>query len=78
MADHPTTHSRQRLLPFVLDLAAHEGTRVAAVLAATPDWEPATMLAAEAEAHRMLYSGLSPEQQAVYDMLLDQGVLDAA
>lgn len=62
---------------FVFDLTAHEGTRLAAVLEATPDWDPTAVLAQEAQAHRLLYSGLDAEQQAVYQMLSDTGVLDA-
>jgi hypothetical protein len=62
---------------YVFDLAAHEQRRLAAVLAATPDLDPGAVLADEAEAHRMLYSGLDAEQQATYRMLVDAGVLDA-
>jgi hypothetical protein len=61
----------------VLDLAAHEQRRLAAVFAATTDLDPGTVLAAEAEAHRMLYSGLDAEQQAMRRMLVEAGVLDA-
>lgn len=61
----------------VLDMAAHEQTRFASVLAASTDLDPGAVLAGEAEAHRMLYSGLDAEQQAVHRMLVEAGVLDA-
>ena len=62
---------------YVFDLAAHEQHRLAAVLAATPDFDPGAVLAAETEAHRMLYSDLDAEQRATYQMLVDAGVFDA-
>jgi hypothetical protein len=65
------------LTTHVWDLSAHEQRRLAAVLAARPDFEPAAALAGEAEAHRLLYSGLDAEQQATYQMLVRAGVLDA-
>lgn len=36
------------------------------------------MLADETEAHRMLHSNLDADQQAVYAMLVAEGVLDDA
>lgn len=63
------------LTTFAIDLAAHEQTRLAAVVAAMPDLDPGAVLAAETEAHRLLYSGLDDEQQATYRMLVDAGVL---
>jgi hypothetical protein len=65
------------LVPFIFDLTAHEIRRMTAVLDATPDWDPAAVLAAEVEAHSMLYSGLNTEQRSVYDLLCEEGVLDA-
>ncbi|MEN3269501.1 MAG: hypothetical protein V7646_6395 [Pseudonocardia sp.] len=65
------------LASHTFDLGAHEQRRLAAVLAATRDLDPGAVLAAEAAAHRMLYSGLDAEQQATYRMLVDAGVLDA-
>nr|WP_239028574.1 DUF6400 family protein [Pseudonocardia acidicola] len=62
---------------YAFDMAAHENTRLAAVLAATPDWDPGAALAAETQARRMLYSGLDAEQQEIYRMLVEAGVLDA-
>jgi hypothetical protein len=62
---------------FVIDLTAYERRRICAVLDAMPDWDPAAVLAAETEAHTMLYSGLDAEQRAVYDLLLAEGVLNA-
>ncbi|MDQ2790830.1 MAG: hypothetical protein DLM60_16895 [Pseudonocardiales bacterium] len=69
----PGTH----LMPFIFDLTAHEIRRMTAVLDAMPDWDPAAVLAAEVEAHSMLYSGLNTEQRSVYDLLCEEGVLDA-
>ncbi|MGQ0719666.1 MAG: DUF6400 family protein [Pseudonocardiales bacterium] len=65
------------LMPFTFDLTAHEIRRMTAVLEAMPDWDPATVLAAEVEAHSLLYSGLNAEQRFVYDLLCEEGVLDA-
>ncbi|WP_214368658.1 DUF6400 family protein [Pseudonocardia sp. H11422] len=62
---------------YRFDLAAHENHRLAAVLAATPDWDPGSALAAETEARRRLYSDLDPEQERIYRMLVEAGVLDA-
>jgi hypothetical protein len=64
------------LVPFTIDLAAHEATRLAAVLDAIgPLWDPADIYAGEAEAHRLLYAHLDPEQQATYDLLIAAGAL---
>lgn len=62
---------------FVVDLTAHEVRRVSAVLDAMPDWDPAAVLAAETQAHALLYSGLNLEQLALRDLLRAEGVLDA-
>ena len=64
------------LVPFDVDLAVHEGTRLAAVLDAIgPHWDPMQVYTSENEAHRMLYSALDSDQQASYDMLVAEGVL---
>lgn len=64
------------LVPFTVDLTAHEGTRLAAVLDAVgPLWDPAEVYSGEAEAQRMVYAHLNPEQQATYDVLIAAGVL---
>ncbi|HEX5346547.1 MAG TPA: DUF6400 family protein [Pseudonocardiaceae bacterium] len=64
------------LVPFNIDLTAHEGTRLAAVLNALgPHWDPTQIYTDEAEAHRMLYTHLGSDQQAVYDLLIADGVL---
>ncbi|MGH3695509.1 MAG: DUF6400 family protein [Pseudonocardiaceae bacterium] len=64
------------IIPFTIDLTAHEGVRLAAVLDALgPDWEPAAIYAGEAEAHRLLYADLDPNQQATYDGLIAAGAL---
>ncbi|MGH3903566.1 MAG: DUF6400 family protein [Pseudonocardiaceae bacterium] len=64
------------LVSFDVDLTAHEGTRLAAVLDAIgPHWDPVEIYTGETEAHRMLYSDLDAEQQASYDLLVAEGVL---
>lgn len=64
------------LVSFDVDLAAHEGTRLAAVLAAVDvHWDPIATYADEARAHRMLYSHLDADQQATYQELVAHGVL---
>jgi hypothetical protein len=70
-------HETNSLTARAYDLTAHEQTRLAAVLTATPDVDPGAVHAAEAEAHRMLYRGLDAEQQRTYRMLVDAGVLGA-
>jgi hypothetical protein len=64
------------LVPFTVDLTAHEGTRLTAVLDAVgPLWDPAEVCSGEAEAQRMLYAHLNPEQQVTHDVLIAAGVL---
>ncbi|MBV9727976.1 MAG: hypothetical protein JO309_00890 [Pseudonocardiales bacterium] len=64
------------LVPFTIDLTAHEATRLAAVLdALSSHWDPMEIYTGEAEAHRMLYTHLDPDQQAAYDVLIANGVL---
>jgi hypothetical protein len=64
------------LIPFDVDLTAHEGTRLAAVLGALgPHWDPVEVYRGEAQAHRMLYSDLDADQQRCYDLLVAGGVL---
>ncbi|MGW1375470.1 DUF6400 family protein [Streptomyces sp. NPDC002446] len=61
------------------DLTDHEARRRTEVLAALGDgWDPLAVMEGEAEAHRLLYSGLDAEQQATYDMLVAAGVLPAS
>ncbi|MFJ3306465.1 DUF6400 family protein [Streptomyces sp. NPDC086549] len=61
---------------FAVDLGAHEVERRAHVLAALgPDWDPVAVLRDEDAAYDLLYSGLSEEQQRVYDDLVAAGVL---
>lgn len=61
---------------FNIDLTLHESTRLAAVLDALgPHWEPSQIYTDEAEAHRMLYTHLDPDQQAAYDLLIAHGAL---
>ena len=64
------------LVPFHIDLASHEGSRLAAVLDAVgPDWDPVEIYHGEAEAARLLYGDLDPNQQATYDELIAAGAL---
>jgi hypothetical protein len=64
------------LVPFTIDLTAHEGARLDAVLdALSPHWDPTEIYTGEAEAHRMLYTHLDPDQQTTYDVLIANGVL---
>ena len=64
------------LVPFTIDLTAHEGTRLAAVLDALGlHWDPTQIFTDEAKAHHMLYTHLDADQQAVYDLLIADGVL---
>jgi hypothetical protein len=64
------------LVPFTIDLTAHEGVRLAAVLDALgPDWDPTEIFAGETQAHRLLYADLDPTQQATFDALVATGVL---
>lgn len=48
-----------------------------AVLDAMPDWDPAAVLAAEVEAHSLLYTGVNAAQLSIYGLLCEEGVLDA-
>ncbi|MFE7318005.1 DUF6400 family protein [Streptomyces sp. NPDC057555] len=64
---------------FELDFAGHEARRRAEVLAALGDsWDPVEVMAGEAAAQQLLYSGLDADQQATYAMLVAAGVLPAA
>ncbi|MGX9791751.1 DUF6400 family protein [Mycobacterium sp. MMS18-G62] len=63
-------------LEFAYDLTLDEARRRSAVLRAIgDDWDPIAVLAEEEKAYDMLYSGLDPEQQLVYDQLVRAGVL---
>ena len=64
------------LVTFDVDLTAHEGTRLAAVLEDLgSDWDSTEIYQGETEAYRMLYSGLDSEQQSIYHTLVANGVL---
>jgi hypothetical protein len=64
------------LVPFIIDLTAHEGTRLAAVLDALgPHWNPIDVYTGEVQAHQRLYADLDADQQATYDLLLAAGAL---
>ncbi|MFK4148446.1 DUF6400 family protein [Streptomyces sp. NPDC004065] len=61
---------------FALDLSAHEMLRRTHVMAALGEtWDPVAALRGEQEASDLLYSGLDPEQQRLYDELVAAGVL---
>lgn len=64
------------LVPFTINLTAHEGARLAAALDALgPHWDPIQVYTGEADAHRMLYADLDTDQQAAFDELVAAGVL---
>ncbi|OQD56973.1 hypothetical protein BM536_006350 [Streptomyces phaeoluteigriseus] len=64
------------LVDLHVDLSSHEMLRRAHVLDALgPGWDPVAALRDEEAAYELLYSGLSAEQQRVYDELLSAGVL---
>ena len=64
------------LVPFTLDLSAHEGARLTAVLDVLgPHWDPTDIDTGEFQAHRMLYAHLDPDQQVSYEVLLAAGAL---
>lgn len=72
-ADQPDTPA---VADFTVDLSSHEMLRRSHVLAALgPDWDPIAALRGEEEANELLYSGLSAEQQRLYDELVSAGVL---
>ncbi|KFG00837.1 DUF6400 family protein [Streptomyces europaeiscabiei] len=63
-------------IDLVVDLSSHELLRRAHVLDALgADWDPIAALRGEEAAYELLYSGLSAEQQRVYDELVSAGVL---
>lgn len=65
------------LVEFTVDLTGWEQQRVATVLTAAGDQlDLHTMYWDECDAHRILYTGLSPEQWAIYDHLTAAGVLN--
>jgi hypothetical protein len=64
------------LVPFTIDLTAHEGTRLAAVLDALGrHWNPLDVYTGEAQAHHRLYADLDADQQTTYDLLVAAEVL---
>ncbi len=63
-------------LNFSIDLTLEEARRRAEVMAALgPDWDPVAALRGEEAATALLYSGLDPEQERIYAMLVAAGVL---
>lgn len=66
------------LVNFSIDFYGHELERIAATLAAAGHtMDLLTMYADEADAHRMLYTGLDKQQCAVYRQLQTAGILSA-
>ncbi|MER6563361.1 DUF6400 family protein [Streptomyces sp. NPDC001027] len=64
------------LVGLDIDLSSHEMLRRAHVLDALgPAWDPLAALRGEEAAYELLYSGLSADQQRVYDELVAAGVL---
>ncbi|MEU6934064.1 DUF6400 family protein [Streptomyces sp. 2RAF24] len=64
------------LVSFHIDLTSEEARRRAEVVAALgPDWDPVAVLRGEEAADALLYSGLDEEQQRLYAMLVEAGVL---
>ncbi|MGW1725802.1 DUF6400 family protein [Streptomyces sp. NPDC002306] len=64
------------LVDFSVDLTSHEMLRRAHVLDTLgPEWDPVAALRGEDAAHDLLFSGLSEEQQKIYDDLVAAGVL---
>lgn len=69
-------NTEPEIVEFFVDLDRQEVRRRAEVVRALgDDWDPAATLRAEREAYTMLYSGLDPDQQRVYDELVAAGVL---
>jgi hypothetical protein len=63
-------------LDMAFDLTLDEARRRAAVLQAIgDDWDPVAVLAEEERAYDLLYADLDTAQQAVYDELVEAGVL---
>jgi hypothetical protein len=61
---------------FEVDLTSHEMRRRTEILRALgPEWDPVAVLRDEEQAYALLYSGLDPAQQEIYDMLAWEGVL---
>lgn len=60
---------------FHLDLTGHELMRRALVAEAIDPADEAEAEADEAKAWKLLYSDLDDSQQALYDMLVERGVL---
>ncbi|MFE5827990.1 DUF6400 family protein [Streptomyces erythrochromogenes] len=65
-----------RLTDFTIDLTSQEILRRAQVIQALgPHWNPTEVLHDEEAAHDLLYSGLDPQQQTLYNNLLAAGIL---
>jgi len=63
-------------MDFFIDLEREELRRRAEVIKAMgPEWDPAELLRGEQEAYRLLFSNLDAEQQAVYERLVEAGII---
>ncbi|MFJ8017055.1 DUF6400 family protein [Streptomyces sp. NPDC096339] len=76
--DEPDASGASPLVDFAVDLTSQEVLRRAQVMEALgPDWDPVEVLLGEEAAYDLLYSGLDPQQQRLYDELVAAGVLPA-
>ncbi|MFD6974884.1 DUF6400 family protein [Streptomyces sp. NPDC059979] len=77
-APTPDASGASALVDFAVDLTSQEVLRRAQVMEALgPDWDPVEVLLGEEAAYDLLYSGLDPQQQRLYDDLVAAGVLPA-
>ncbi|THA74844.1 hypothetical protein E6U81_37575 [Streptomyces sp. A0592] len=61
---------------FTIDLTSQEVLRRAQMIEALgPHWNPTEVLHGEEAAHNLLYSGLDPQQQHLYNTLATAGIL---
>ncbi|WP_374771914.1 DUF6400 family protein [Streptomyces sp. NBC_01310] len=75
-APSPDTTGPSPLVDFTVDLTSQEVLRRAQVMEALgPDWDPVEVLLGEEAAHDLLYTGLDPQQQHLYDHLVAARVL---
>lgn len=66
----------QNEFTFEFELDSDEMRRRAEVVRALgDDWDPVAILDGEQAAYDLLYSGLDPQQQAIYQQLVHAGVL---
>ncbi|MFI1286678.1 DUF6400 family protein [Streptomyces sp. NPDC020858] len=74
----PDAPGASALVDFPVDLTSQEVLRRAQVMEALgPHWDPVEVLLGEEAAYDLLYSGLDPQQQHLYNALVTAGVLPA-